>query len=59
MDLDRGINTIIDGYCTQEELERICALGLLDGSIEAMRTRVLKFEVGLIFNFPLNVITRR
>jgi hypothetical protein len=39
--LDRGVNTVMDGYCTQKKLSELCSIGMKDGTIVSMRNRVL------------------
>ena len=37
---DRGIGSIFDGYCNQDELKRLSSIALEDGSLSSFRTRV-------------------
>ena len=39
--LDPGVNTVMDGYCTQKKLSELCSIGMKDGTIVSMRNRVL------------------
>ena len=38
---DRGVNSIFDGYCNQQELDKLSSVALKDGSFMSFRTRVI------------------
>ena len=41
--IDRGEGSLFDGYCTQEELNRLCQVAFEDCSLQSVRTRVIKY----------------
>ena len=42
-DLDRGKNTILDGYATKNEIEKMASVGMLDNTSDGLRRRVKSF----------------
>lgn len=52
---DRGIGSIFDGYCSQNELNSICRVAFEEESICSFRTRVLLTKKGYVSDVSFHV----